>query len=472
MTARPSAPDAPMDRGGNDRREIFGWAMYDWGSSAFSTTVGTALLGPYLTALAQDAVGENGVLLSLGPAGLVTAKSFVPYAISLSVLLQVLFLPALGALADYTNLKKRLMIVTCYVGAVATALLFFVTSGRYLAGAALYIVANLAFGASIVLYNAFLPEIASADQGDRVSSLGFALGYLGGGLLLAFNLALVLFGKNIGVSTGLAVRLSLLSAGLWWGGFALITFQLLRARGPLHILPRGENVMSIGLRQLGATFAELRRRPLTAKFLVAYTLYNDGIQTIIAVASVFLSQELFVARGRETSQSFLLGLILMIQFVAFFGALFFNRLASLLHTKQAILVSLAIWCATVVYSYRFLQTTTQAWVLGAVIALVLGGSQALSRSLFARMIPTGREASFFGLYQISERGTSWIGPLIFGLVAARTNSYRAAMLSIVVLLVAGTVLLAFTNTDRAVRESGNLLPEDVTGSPASGASAN
>lgn len=445
----------------NDPREVFGWAMYDWGSSAFSTTVGAALLPPYLTALAQAAVGENGAVLSLGPFGDVTAKSFVPYAISLSVLLQVLFLPALGAVADYTNLKKRLMIVTCYIGAVATALLFFVTPGRYLFGAALFIVANLGFGASVVLYNAFLPDIATEDQGDRVSSLGFALGYLGGGLLLALNLALVLFGRRIGVSTGLAVRLSLLSAGLWWGGFALVTFQRLRSRGPVHALPEQVPLMVLGLRQLGATFAELRARPLTLRYLIAYVLYNDGIQTIIAVASVFLSQELFVARGRETSQSFLLGLILMIQFVAFFGALFFSRLAAIIHTKQAILASLVVWCGVVLYSYRFLQNTTQAWLLGAAIAIVLGGSQALSRSLFARMIPEGREASFFGLYQVSERGTSWIGPLVFGFVAARTNSYREAMLSTIVLLLAGTILLAFTDTDRAIHEAGHPIPEEL-----------
>lgn len=459
----PSAADDGSHGIKNDPREVFGWAMYDWASSAFSTTVGAALLPPYLTALAQAAVRENGIVLSLGPLGVVTAKSFVPYAISLSVFLQVLFLPALGAVADYTNLKKRLLLITAYIGVGATSLLFFVTAGRHVAGAVLFIVANLAFGASVVLYNAFLPEIATDDQGDRVSSLGFALGYLGGGLLLAVNLALVIFGARFGVSTGLAIRLSLLSAGLWWGGFAVVTFRRLRAREPVHGRPSTDHLLTLGLRQLGATFKELRNQPRTFRFLIAYILYNDGIQTVIAVASVFLSQELFVSRGRETSQSFLLGLILMIQFVAFFGALLFNRLASLIRTKWAILVALAIWCGVVLYSYRWLRTTTQAWFLGAAIALVLGGSQALSRSLFARMIPYGREASYFGLYQVSERGTSWIGPLLFGYVAGRTNSYREAMLSTIVLLLSGTILLALTDTDRAIHEAGHLVPDELTG---------
>src|SRR5690349_16765525 len=208
----------------NDRREIFGWTMYDWANSAFSTTIVAALLGPYLTVLAQNAVGDNGVVLGLGPFGDVTAKSLFPYATSLSVFLQVFLLPILGAVADYSSHKKRLMALFCYIGAVATCLLFFVTSDLYLLGALLFVIANLSFGASIVLYNAYLPDICTEDRTDKVSSMGFAFGYLGGGLLLAANLALVVFGARIGISTGMAVRLSLLSAGIWWGGFALITF--------------------------------------------------------------------------------------------------------------------------------------------------------------------------------------------------------------------------------------------------------
>ena len=164
----------------NDRREIFGWTMYDWANSAFSTTVVAALLGPYLTALAQNAVGDNGVVLGLGPFGDVTAKSLFPYATSLSVFLQVFLLPILGAVADYSSHKKRLMALFCYIGAVATCLFFFITSDLYMLGALLFVIANLSFGASIVLYNAYLPDICTEDRTDKISSLGFALGYLGG----------------------------------------------------------------------------------------------------------------------------------------------------------------------------------------------------------------------------------------------------------------------------------------------------
>jgi len=163
----------------------------------------------------------------------------------------------------------------------------------------------------------------------------------------------------------------------------------------------------------------------------------------------------------DTDQSFLLGIFLMVQFVAILGALLFERIAYLINTKNAILVSLVLWCGVVIYGYRFLQTTRQAWFMAAVIAVVLGGSQALSRSLFSRMIPVGREASFFGLYEVSERGTSWLGPFLFGAVAAATNSYRQALLSIVILFIVGTVILYFTNTDKAIHAAGNLLPEEA-----------
>jgi UMF1 family MFS transporter len=456
MTPAQTMPAPPP----NDRREVFGWMMYDWANSVFSTTVYTALLGPYLTALAQSAVGENGVVLSLGPLA-VTAKSLFPFAISVSVFLQVFLLPVLGAIADYTHLKKRLMMIFCYLGVAATCLLFFVTGGLYLLGALLFLIANIGFGGSIVMYNAYLADITTEDQRDKVSSRGFALGYLGGGLLLLANLILVLAGDKIGIDRGLAVRLSVLSAGIWWGAFAVLTFRRLRVRAPAHPLPPGASVLTIGFRELGNTFRELLRLPHTLRYLLGYLFYNDGIQTVIGLASVFFAQELFVAQGKEVDQSFLIGLILMVQFVAFGGALLFERVAGAIGAKNAILISLVIWSAVVIYAYAFFHTIAEAWGMGVVIALVLGGSQALSRSLFSRMIPRSREAAFFGIYEISERGTSWIGPLIFGIVVQATNSYRQAILSVIVLLVVGAIILALTNTRQAILDSGNTLPEEV-----------
>jgi UMF1 family MFS transporter len=445
----------------NNPREIFGWMMYDWANSAFFTTVVGSLFGPYLTRLAQAAVGDNGVVLDFGFLGAVTAKSLSTFAVSVSVLSQVFILPVLGSIADYSHLKKRLMAVFCYIAVAATCMLYFTAGKLYLFGAVLFIIANLCYGASVVFYNAFLPEITTEDQRDKVSSRGFALGYLGGGLLLALNFVFVAIAPRLGIGTGMAVRLCLLSAGLWWGGFAIITFTRLKTRGAARSLPPGKSYLTIGFSELGSTFRELFRLRHTLQYLIGYLLYNDGIQTVIGAAAVFLAQELFVARGMEAPQSFLLGIFLMVQFVAFGGALFFERIAGAVGTKYAILISLIIWSGIVIYAYGFLQSMTQAWVMAGFIAVVLGGSQALSRSLFSRMIPKGREASFFGIYEISERGTSWIGPLVFSIVVARTGSYRQAVLSLIFFFVAGMVILFFTNTDRAVHEAGNALPEEV-----------
>jgi MFS transporter, UMF1 family len=433
----------------NNPRELFGWKMYDWANSAFYTTVVGALFSPYITRLAQAAVGENGVVLDLGPLGAVTAKSLPTLCVSISVGLQVVLLPVLGALGDYSDLKKRLMALFCYIAVVANCLLFFIKGDLYLWGGLLFIIANVCFGAALVFYNAFLPEIATDDQTDKVSSRGFAYGYLGGALLLVLNLLLVLRAEQLGISAGLAVRLSLLSAGIWWGGFALITFALLKSRPQKKPLPPGKGYIAAGFSEIVDTFKELRRLPLTLRYLIAFLIYNDGVQTVVFAASAFLEQELFPG-GNPV---FLLQIFVFVQFLAVAGALLFERLAYLIKTKNAIIVSLAIWAGVVIYAYRFLDSVSEAWVMAGVIALVLGGSQALSRSLFSRMIPAGKEASFFGLYEVSERGTSWIGPLLFSIVIARTGSYRQALLSLIFFFVVGLVVLAITDTDEATRQA-------------------
>jgi MFS transporter, UMF1 family len=436
-----------------DRREIFGWVMYDWANSAFQTTVITVLIGPYLTALAQQAVGENGVVLALGPLGAVTAKSLYPYCIAASVMLQTLILPLLGAAADYSPFKKALMTAFCYVGALATCLLFFLSVRTYLAGGLMFVLANLCFGAALVLYNAFLNDVAPAPLRNAVSSRGYAMGYLGGGLLLGINLGLIQAGPRLGVATDLAVRLSLLSAGVWWAGFGAFAFSRLKSRRASQPVPPDASAIGTAMKGLGRSVADLARLPHTRRFLIGYMLFNDGIQTVVSIASVFLAQELFVAKGLPPDDAFLITLILMVQFVGVGGALLFERVARIVNTKNAILLALLIWTGIVIYAYGFLENTAQAWVMGAFIALVLGGSQALARSLFSLMIPVGHEASFFGLYEITERGTSWVGPLIFGAVVAATNSYRQAILSLIVLFLAGMIVLALTDTDRAIRDA-------------------
>jgi MFS transporter, UMF1 family len=435
----------------NDKREIRGWAMYDWANSAFSTTVGTVFLGPYLASLAaQAAAAYADGMARLGPLP-VAPDSFLPYCVSISVGLQVFFLPVLGAIADYSHLRKQMMRLFATLGGVATVGLFAVTDSLWWLGGLLFILANLAFGAAIVFYNAYLPDIASEDQRDRVSSYGWAMGYLGGGLLLLLNLIFYQLRETLGVPTGLAVRINLASAGVWWLGWSLITWARLRAR---RALPEGATYASIGFRQLGQTLRELRHFPETLKFLLAYFLYNDGIQTVIAVAATFAAAPL-LRGGLEVDQGTLTMVILMIQFVAFGGALFWGRLAGWVGAKNSILISLVIWAGVVTYAFFGLQGDTRVlefWILGGFIALVMGGSQAISRSLFAQMIPRGKEAEFYSFYEVSERGTSWIGPMLFGLVNQAFGSLRPAILSLIFFFVMGLIVLPFVNVRKAIED--------------------
>ncbi len=439
----------------NDKKEIFGWAMYDWANSAFSTTIGTVFLGPYVASLARAAAAAAGTATVPFFGIPVAPDSFLPYCISFSVGMQVLFLPILGAIADYSHLRKRMMQIFATIGAFATILMFFVGGGLWWLGGLLFIVANLAFGASMVFYNSYLPDIASEDERDRVSSYGWAMGYLGGGLLLALNLAFYTFSDAIGVPGDVAVRINLASAGVWWLGFSFITWRRLHPRHATHSLPAHETYASIGFKQLRKTIGEVKHFPETIKFLVAYFLYNDGIQTVIAVASTFAAAPL-IQGGLELGQSTLISVILMIQFVAFFGALFWGKLAGWIGAKQSVVVSLVIWAGVVIYAYGGLKgesATAQFFVLGIFIAIVMGGSQAISRSLFAQMIPNGKEAEFFSFYEISERGTSWIGPLVFGLANQLFGNLRYAILSLIFFFIAGLILLPFVNVTQAIADA-------------------
>jgi MFS transporter, UMF1 family len=439
----------------NDKKEIFGWGMYDWANSAFSTTVGTVFLGPFVASLARSAAEAAGTETVSFFGIPVAPDSFLPYCISFSVFMQVLFLPILGAIADYSHLRKAMMRLFATIGAVATILMFFVTGNLWWLGGVLYIVANLAFGAAIVFYNAYLPDIASEEERDRVSSYGWAMGYLGGGILLALNLAFFIFSEDLGVPTDLAVRINLASAGVWWLGFSYLTWSRLRSRRAARTLPVGENYVSIGFKQLRKTFSEVKSFPETLKFLLAYFLYNDGIQTVIAVAATFAAAPILQG-GLEIEQTTLTAVILMIQFMAFFGALFWGKLATWIGAKQAIMVSLVIWAGVVIYAYGGLQgetRVTEFFILGAFIAVVLGGSQAISRSLFAQMIPNGKEAEFFSFYEISERGTSWIGPLIFGLANQMFGDLRIAILSLIFFFVMGLLLLPRVNVQKAIADA-------------------
>jgi UMF1 family MFS transporter len=447
-------------------REQRGWMFYDWANSAFATTVAAVILGPTLDAMAKQAAcaqrglddaacaaAENVPLTFLGIT--LSYDSWFPYILGLSILVQVVVLPITGAVADRSRRKTRILALFAYAGAVATMLMYFVADGRFLLGWVLYLIANMAFGASIVVYNAFLPEISTPDERDKISAQGWALGYLGGGLLLVANLTLFTVHESLGLSEGHAARISLLSAGLWWALFSLIPIFRLRNRREAVLQP-GTGVVSAGFRQLRHTLRGAHAYPRTLLFLGAYLFYNDGIQSVILLTAVYAVNEL------RFEQSTIIVAVLMVQFVAFAGALVLGRLARAFGAKRIVLGSLVLWTLVVAAAYSLEEgATTQFFALAGFIGFVLGGSQALSRSLYSQMIPHGKEAEYFSLYEISERGTSWLGAVTFATVNQLTGSYRAAILSLVVFFVVGFVLLIAVNVRRAIVEAGNLPPERV-----------
>jgi MFS transporter, UMF1 family len=445
-TAGPGPVVPPVDRA--LKRERFGWYSYDWAMSVFNTSVTTVFLGPYLTAVAEEGAGPDGRLPFLGLG--IPPGSWFSYVLSASVLLQVLVLPLTGAVADRSGRKREMLAAFAALGALSTTALFFVADGRWLLGAVLFVVANISFGAATVVYYSWLPDLAGPDERDAVSSRGWAFGYVGGALLLAVHLGLVLGAGSLGLTMGEAVRICLATAGLWWGAFTLFTVSRLRNRPVREAAAQSRS----GFRQLATTLRGMRAFPLTLWFLGAYLLFNDGVQTVIALSATYATEELGLG------QDVLTGAILMVQVVAIAGALGLGRLAGRYGAKRIVLGSLVAWIGVVAAAF-FLQAGAvgQFYALAAVIGLVQGGTQALSRSLFSQLIPAGKEAEYFGFYEISDRGTSWLGPLAFGLTYQLTGSYRLAIVSLVIFFVAGFLALAALPMRRAVVAAGNTPPE-------------
>ncbi|MEJ5944997.1 MFS transporter [Pseudokineococcus basanitobsidens] len=459
------------------RRERRAWYVYDWANSAYVTTTGTVLLAPYLTAVATAAACPDlaaGAVCdeTLSVLGIPVAPGALSlYTTTVSTVLSALLLPLVGALCDRVVRKRLLLGAFALVGALAAASMAAVTGTDWQLGVVLQVVAGASLGASLVVYNALLLDLAGPDERDAVSSRGWALGYLGGFLLLAANLGLVSGAGSLGLTEAEAVRLSLLSAGVWWGAFTLVPVLGLRDR-PLRPPPsggagpagdavapsRGRSRGALGgtLGELVATLRHARAYPMTLLLLLAYLFYNDGVQTVIYAASLFGTVEIGLA------QSQLITAILLVQAVAFGGALVFGRLAGRFGARRTVLWSLVAWTVVVAAGYALPAGRFGLFLLLATaIGLVLGGTQAISRSLYAQVVPVGREAQYFALYQAAERGTSWLGTLVFGLVFQLSGSYRPAIASLVVFFVVGGLLLLRVDVRRGVADAGREQPRRV-----------
>lgn len=438
-------------------REQRGWYWYDWANSAYVTTTATVLIGPYLTAVAKTAAcgtsdGDCATTLSvLGVA--VAPGSLVFYVVTVSTIISALVLPVVGAIADRSARKRVLLAGFAWTGAVFATGLGLVSGGNWSLGVLCLVVANICLGASLVVYDALLIEIATPDERDRVSSRGWAFGYVGGAALLVVNLIIVSVPGTFGLDKSTAVRISLASAGLWWAGFTVIPFLRLRDREPLakERLPGGLVRTSFG--QLADTLRDLRRYPQTLLFLVAYLFFNDGIQTVIYASSTYGNQQL--GFGEEV----LVAAILLVQVVAIAGALLLGRLARTYGAYRVVLYSLLAWTAVIVFGFFLPARALLLFLLlAALIGLVLGGTQALSRSLYSQLVPRGREAEYFSLYQACERGTSWLGTLAFGLTYQLTGSYRWAIVMLALFFVVGGLLLRRVDVRRGIVDAGNPVP--------------
>ncbi len=431
---------------GPSRREAwFGWCMYDWANSAFATVILAAVLPVYFVSL----VPANGVSLPVigGP---LTATALWSYAVAGSMMLVALVAPGLGAQADRSRCRRRWLVILSIAGACLTSSLALAGPGRYLLAAGLFVIANVCFAAANIFYNAFLPALAQGPDIDRLSARGFALGYIGGGLMLLLSFLLIQHPTWIGLSTpSQATRLTFFLTGLWWLGFSVPTFLYLREDMIPH--PAVQPVATSRMQTLWQIWKDLRSYPDMLRFLLAYLFYNDGIQTIIAVAAIFAKDEL----GLGTSS--ILGCYLMIQFVAMPGSLLFGRMARQWGSKRAVLLSLVLFLAVTVYAYG-MQHGWQFWIMGLAVALILGGSQAISRSLYASLIPEGKNAEFYSFYAVSGKFAAILGPLSFGVLAQLTGSNRLAILGLGLFFLTGIGLLLTVNVQRGQQAAQELKP--------------
>jgi MFS transporter, UMF1 family len=426
----------------NDKRTIFGWCMYDWANSAYITTA-VGLLPVYF---ARGVVGEGGITIGHTR---VAPDALWGFIVGLSSFLAFLSAPILGAMADFSAAKKKFLLTFAYTGSLFTLLLFFAQSGDVLKTMLFFLFANFCFISGNVFYDAFLPHIASDDKMDWVSGKGYSYGYIGGGLQFAIALALMTLHDRIGISQGLAARIGIAMAGVWWAGFTIVTALLLKEPGDREPWPEKYRkwpsiaaFVAIGVTRTFRTIKRIGKFRQLVLFLVAFMLYDDGIQTVINMATTYGTVELGL------SPTVLMLTLLIIQFVATGGALLFGKIAQRIGAKRTIMITLVCWSGIVIYAY-FIRTATEFMTLGIIVGIVMGGSQALSRSFYGSMVPEEASAEFFGFYTVFTKFSSIWGPWTFAIVKQSVGSSRIAIVSIIVFFLAGLILLYKVDEVRA-----------------------
>lgn len=423
-----------------DKKVIFGWAVYDWANSAYITTIAVAILPMYFAGVVVPPDG-----FQIGNT-IFAAETLWGFMVSAAAFIVFVMAPVLGAIADFYSVKKRFLFSFCYLGVTSACLLPLFGSGDVWPTIVLFVVSQVGFVGANVFYDAFLLQIAEKGDEDRVSSKGFSYGYAGGGLQFACVLVLIAFHDRFGLSASGAARIGMFSAALWWGGFALVTARYLREPVCNHQETGKSDLYAgavvLGFSRVWQTLKQVKKLKHLSLFLVAFLVYNEGIQTVIQMATIYGKQEL------KLGFTALMVTLLLVQVVGIFGAWLFGWLAGRAGTKRALLLALFVWSGLVIYAY-FIRTAGEYFILGGIVGLVLGGSQAIGRSFYATMIPENAPAEFFGFYSVVNKFSAVWGPFIFALIRHWTGSSRNAILSIILFFILGFIMLGFVNEAKA-----------------------
>ena len=427
----PSAAAEPTDR--SYRKVINAWALYDWGNSAFATTIMAAVFPVFYRELALTAGASEA-----------DATAYWAYTTAVALLLVALLGPVLGAVADHTGGKKYYIAFFAGFGILGTALFTFLGDDTYILASVFFTMGNVGFAAANIFYESLLPHIARDEDIDRVSTRGYAMGYVGGGILLVVHALWLTHPEWFFMpGVGFAVRAVFLSVAVWWAAFSIPLFR--HVPEPPVVLGLREVVSPLraGFSRLGHTCRQLLRYRQLLLFLAAFWLYNDGIGTIIKMATAY-GNEIGLGMGD------MIGALIIMQFVGIPCAFGFGRLARWTGSKRSILLGLGVYTVIAISGY-FMRTATHFYVLAFAVGLVQGGTQALSRSLYASMVPRSQAGEFFGFFSTSSKFAGILGPMLFGLVSQSMGSSRLAIVALVVFFVAGGGLLLLVDVEEGIR---------------------
>jgi UMF1 family MFS transporter len=433
-----------------DRCAVRSWFMYDWANSAFVTCITTVILQTYYLTLFVNA--EDVAVPLFGAVWHTTGLALWAYTSAFSMFLVVLVAPVLGAIADMSRGKKKFLAFCVFVGAIATAALSLVTKGDYLLCSALYIVANSLWSAGNIFYDGFLPELTD-DPGrmDAISAGGYGIGYLGGGLALILCIGLIFGNTLLGISKEAATRVSFLIVALWWAVFTIPLLRHVPEKGGTPSAVRGFGYARAGFGRLAKTLSKVRKLPNLGRMLIAFLLYNAGIGTIMTVAAAYGKAEI------KLTDETLFGVFLMVQILGLPAAFAYIRFARKVGTRTSILIGLIVYLIVVVFAMQ-LSTALEFWILGALVALVQGGTQAMSRSLYGSMIPEDMSAEFFGFFSVFNKIGPFFGPLLFAVVEDAAGNSRLAILSLILFFILGFLGLLAVKVDKGREEAKEFKP--------------